>query len=58
MKELTPKQEDYLEEEAREKYFEQKQKSKDKVICEFCGFEYSGKECPACEETLKFGESE
>lgn len=58
MEELTPEQEDYLEEEAREKYFEQKQKDKargDMMECKFCGFEYpaSKRECPACEEQLK-----
>lgn len=52
MAELTPEQENYLEEEAREKYLEQKHKN-GLVECKFCGFEHSKDiSCPECERQL------
>jgi predicted RNA-binding protein with PUA domain len=46
---LTPEQEGYLEEEARERHFEKKHRVK---VCPDCNFEYSGNSCPVCEEQL------
>jgi primosomal protein N' len=52
MTELTPEQENYLEEQAREKYLEEKHK-KGLVECKFCGFEHSKDiSCPECERQL------
>lgn len=50
MQKLTMEQEDYLEEEAMEKYY----KKKGYVVCQFCGLQYQKdlEQCPECDRQI------